>query len=1237
MPLKLDMGEGLDYRCLMERKVELSRSLILFINIILIFSVAGCAGQAAGPGGSASARRNPALPNTGQHAAQSVLPVRMSPQQPEAPDFKSTSFAVPSGNLMTGLSFKGVSAPGDPVVVPATAYDSTLPTRRIEVKDDYLVFRPIWHDSVYDTTDDLAYCMYRVDLAAYSGASTIGFTWVENAPPTAEGKYWVGLADRGRGAWDWYLGPADSVLTLSSLAPYLDPSGELLVVIAMVGRERVVVLSQIGIGEPERRGTGVPFDNNELPDKYPPLYGAPLPGSVDLRVGCAPVNDQGTWGACTCFAVGDGAFNYELNALYEPLGWNLDDAFNRVSPKFLYVESGKLQGFPPGGDYGRYTDQVAADLVTHGVATEQNASYNLVYDDDWSPAALADAQLLTTSASYNLPCNDAAGLQTVKMVLAHQQRPVFFSTQVDWEFLNYMPGEIWHYQGPSYGGHAMLIVGYDDARQAFLVRNSWSAAWGDGGYLWVGYDTLTNPWNYYVQCGYLTDEYDPAVIQRFLGGAAVLAPPTQVRAGDGSFAAQVPVTWVRSPGATGYEIYRDTRSTLLATVGDVTAYSDTTVSDNFGHAYWVVAKQGSTSSAFSAPDMGYLQQAPAVLGVSPQGGSAGQQVRFIPTAYGSSPMNYAWDFGGGSTPNTSTESAPLVVLGDEGDYDALLTVSNTMGSHQFSFTLTVQANVAPEAHAMYTPAPGIVPFVATLDASSSYDTDGYIVLYEYDFEGDGIFDLVTTESTVTRLYDTVGAYPVKIRIMDDAGVYASTTFTLYANPDNWAPYAEFTANPVQGDPPLSVHFDADNSYDQDGSITLYEWDYDGDGAFDDSGPAMSQTDHVYSTKGTYPARLRVTDNEGATGERVITVNCGLNGIPNGWAYYTIQDYSGQWTYPAAALIDGKPAVAVNNLNGNNLEYYASTLSAPDGPEDWLQEVVDPGNLGATGNAPSLADLAGAPLISYFTGHLGVARLDSPNWVLLDADATLDRAKTSSIAVLGGKPAVAYFGNSYGNPRGLYYARATSANPSNAADWVIVPVDPYAGVLSGPELISIGDVPYIAFTKETSTPETGWRPCLARALTATPTVVEDWLIAEVTLDKGGSSLGLVNLAGRPALAFPASSYGLAFAWATTPTPSGPGDWTLMAVDQAGNPGGSAALAIVAGCPAIASYNGDAGLGITYQWSTRADPQGTSDWQTLRFFNGSLSANTFNILDVAGKPALVFNPSAANSLVYLYQTD
>lgn len=40
---------------------------------------------------------------------------------------------------------------------------------------------------------------------------------------------------------------------------------------------------------------------------------------------------------------------------------------------------------------------------------------------------------------------------------------------------------------PSSGGHALVVVGYDDRKEAFRSMNSWGKNWGDDGYIWVKY------------------------------------------------------------------------------------------------------------------------------------------------------------------------------------------------------------------------------------------------------------------------------------------------------------------------------------------------------------------------------------------------------------------------------------------------------------------------------------------------------------------------------------------------------------------------------------------------------------------------------------------------------------------------------------------------------------------------------------------------------------------------------
>ena len=36
-------------------------------------------------------------------------------------------------------------------------------------------------------------------------------------------------------------------------------------------------------------------------------------------------------------------------------------------------------------------------------------------------------------------------------------------------------------------GHVVLLIGWDDDRQAWLVKNSWGEKWGEKGFGWIKY------------------------------------------------------------------------------------------------------------------------------------------------------------------------------------------------------------------------------------------------------------------------------------------------------------------------------------------------------------------------------------------------------------------------------------------------------------------------------------------------------------------------------------------------------------------------------------------------------------------------------------------------------------------------------------------------------------------------------------------------------------------------------
>jgi parallel beta-helix repeat protein len=83
---------------------------------------------------------------------------------------------------------------------------------------------------------------------------------------------------------------------------------------------------------------------------------------------------------------------------------------------------------------------------------------------------------------------------------------------------------------------------------------------------------------------------------------------------------------------------------------------------------------------------------------------------------------------------------------------------------------------------------------------------------------------------------------------------------------NQAPVAVAAANPESGNAPLTVQFNSDGSYDPDGTITAYAWDFGDGGTSSEANPS-----HTYSDAGTYRATLTITDDDSATGSAAVVM------------------------------------------------------------------------------------------------------------------------------------------------------------------------------------------------------------------------------------------------------------------------------------------------------------------------------------------------------------------------------
>ncbi len=73
-----------------------------------------------------------------------------------------------------------------------------------------------------------------------------------------------------------------------------------------------------------------------------------------------------------------------------------------------------------------------------------------------------------------------------------------------------------------------------------------------------------------------------------------------------------------------------------------------------------------------------------------------------------------------------------------------------------------------------------------------------------------------------------------------------------------------------------IHFDASHSFDVDGFVVRYDWDFNNDGVFDFNSPDPA-TDYIYAQAYNGLVTLRVTDNDGNTGRSTARVVVGLTG------------------------------------------------------------------------------------------------------------------------------------------------------------------------------------------------------------------------------------------------------------------------------------------------------------------------------------------------------------------------
>jgi C1A family cysteine protease len=212
------------------------------------------------------------------------------------------------------------------------------------------------------------------------------------------------------------------------------------------------------------------------------LNSTKLPTSVDLRPFQSPVLDQGQAGSCTSFALTGGLEALELKD---------KKSLIPMSQLFVYYNERALENTVK-SDAGASLRDGIKTLAANGCCAESMWPYNIAKLETKPNSTCYTSGLNYIIQSY-YRVQTLADMKTC-LSLGY---PFIFGITVYSSFESANATSTGIIPMPSkkertLGGHALLAVGFDDSKQWFIFKNSWSKNWGNAGYGFLPYSYMTN-------------------------------------------------------------------------------------------------------------------------------------------------------------------------------------------------------------------------------------------------------------------------------------------------------------------------------------------------------------------------------------------------------------------------------------------------------------------------------------------------------------------------------------------------------------------------------------------------------------------------------------------------------------------------------------------------------------------------------------------------------------------------
>ena len=211
-----------------------------------------------------------------------------------------------------------------------------------------------------------------------------------------------------------------------------------------------------------------------------------------------PIRNQSSCGSCWAFATTAALESATL--IYN----NIPGADVNLSEQVM-VSCGASGSNDAGGCGGGYISYASDHIRNTGLPLETCYPYTAT-DGNCGSACSNWQSSAYKIASWSWVATTAPTVEAIRNAL-YDHGPLVTTLRVYEDFYDYTEGVYSYVSGGYLGGHAVLIVGYSDSEQCFIVKNSWGTWWGEDGYFKIAYSEVNGT----TQFGDYTIAYGSAI------------------------------------------------------------------------------------------------------------------------------------------------------------------------------------------------------------------------------------------------------------------------------------------------------------------------------------------------------------------------------------------------------------------------------------------------------------------------------------------------------------------------------------------------------------------------------------------------------------------------------------------------------------------------------------------------------------------------------------------------------